>query len=216
MVKKLSLLGLCVLGLLLPTWSQKGPTAIEYLAMGSTGSTTPFQFRPPDPTVQTAFKSDILLSFDVPPYPKSPAIFLDIWAQYLITWTPNPVRRCAPLIYFKIVSPAIPNIEFSQAYGVPPQSFETNYALDHSYPTNTANRNKGYAKMPLRRGFLEWWWVVDTNTGQRPPDDLVLSYIDTIIDSGFKVEVWAEGQVQGVSYIAPFAFQVIVTGLHKK
>jgi hypothetical protein len=216
MIKKLTLLGICILGLLLPTWSQEGPAIIEYLAWATTGSSMPWELRPPDPTVQINFASPILLSFNVPPSPKSPAIYLELWAQYILNWTSNPFRTCTALIYFRIISPAIPNIEFSQAYGVPPNISETNYAGNQTYPTNAMPRHKGYCKMALRRGFLEWWWIVDKNTGERPADDLALSYINSIIDNGFRVEVWAGGTIQGLSYIAPFAFQVEVTRLSNK
>jgi hypothetical protein len=215
MVKKFSLLGLCILGLLLPTWSQQGPAVIEYLAFASTGLSIPWALRP-DPTIQRNFESPILLSFDVPPSRKSPAVFLEISGQYQLSWTSNPIRIFMSAVYYKITSPSVPNIEISQAFTIPPTVSETNYAGDHSYPPNAVIRHKGYYKMRLTRDSLDMWWILDKNTGQRPPDDVALSYINSIIDNGFRVEVWAGGTIQGLSYIAPFAFQVEVTRLSNK
>jgi hypothetical protein len=215
MVKRLSLLGFCILGLLLPTSSQQGPAVIEYLTLATTGgSSIPWELRP-DPTVQRTFESPILLSFDVPPSPKSPAVFLEVWAQFMINWTSNPVRICNPVINWRLISPAIPNIEFTQGYGVA-SIHETNYAGDHSYPTDNIHRYKGSTKMPLRRDVLEWWNIWDKSKGQWVPYDVALTYVSTLIDNGFRVEVWASGTIQGLSYIAPFAFQVEVTRLSNK
>jgi len=149
-MKKVSLLALCILGLLSPTWSQQGPAAIEYLAYATTGGNTPWALQP-DPTVQTNFESPILLSFDVPPSQKSPAVFIDLWGQYVLSWAPNPVRICTPLIYYRITCSAIPNIEFSQGYSVPPTISETNLAGDYSYPTGARVRHKGFYRTALRK-----------------------------------------------------------------
>ena len=216
-MKKILLLGLCIVSLLLPSLAQVGPGTIEFLAYASTGSTIPWDLQIGDPSAKSDFSSPILLSFDVPPSPKSKIIFFDVWGQYILCWSSNPVRYLSKLVYFKITSPAIPNIEFSQAYGVPVSVAETNNAGDYSYPPNSPQaRHKGYTKLPLIRGSLDWWWVVDKTTNQRPPDDKVLSYINTIIDYGFRVEVWAGGTVQGLTYIAPFSFVIEVTGIIPK
>jgi hypothetical protein len=215
MAKRLILPGLCIMGLLLPSWAQQGPAVIEFLTLASTGSSILWELRP-DPTVQSNFESPILLSIDVPPSPKSQAVYLEFWGQYIVTWSSNPIRVCVSLIYYKLTSPAIPNIEFSQAYSIPPTISETNYAGDHSYPTYAQTRYKGYSKMPLRRDLLQWWNVWDKSTGQFVPRDEALIYAGQLIDNGFKAEVWAGGTIQGLSYIAPFSFQVEVTRLSTK
>jgi hypothetical protein len=219
MLKKLSLLAFCIVGLSSQSWAQQigpvGPAAIEYLAFASTGDGLVWG-EWLDPSVRTSFVSPVLLSFNVPPSPKSPAVFLEIWGQYIFNWSPGSIRICRPVINFKITSPAIPNIEFTQGYGVPPVYDETNYAGDHAYLTDFGDRHKGYIKMPLIRGSLVWWWVLDKNTGKRPPDNEILAYIDQIIDNGFTVELWASGSVQGMNRIQAFAFQAEVTRLSKK
>ncbi len=219
MMKKLALLGLCVVGFLLPSWAQQmgpvGPAAIEYLAFASTGDDLAWS-EWLDPSARTTFESPVLLSFNVPSSPKSPAVFLEIWGQYIFFWTPNSIRICRPVVNFRITSPAIPNIEFSQGYGIPPVYDETNYSGNHTYLTDFGDRHKGYVKMPLIRGSLEWWWVLDKNTGKRPPDNQILAYINQIIDNGFTVELWAGGSVQGANRIHAVAFQAEVTRLVKR
>jgi hypothetical protein len=74
MVKKLALFGFCIFGLLLASWAQEGPAAIEYLVRATTVRSIAFEYRP-DPIIKTSFESQVLLRFDVPPSPKSPAVF---------------------------------------------------------------------------------------------------------------------------------------------
>ena len=141
MVKRLILLGLCIGGLLLPSWAQVefvGRATIEYLAFCNSfntwGSPNPWIFRP-DPTVRIDFSSPVLMSFDIPASPKSPMLFFGIWGQYILQWTSNPARICRTSVGIKLTSPALPNIEFAQAYGVPPVYDSTNYAGEHTYLT---------------------------------------------------------------------------------
>jgi len=225
MIKRLFLLGICILGLLLPTWSQQesqliqGPAVIEFLAFASTfntnGGPNPWILRP-DPTIRTDFQSPVLMSFDIPPSPKSPAVFFGIWGQYVLLWTSDPIRICRPMVGIRLTSPAIPDTEFAQAYGVPPVYDEINVAGNYTYLTDLGVRHKGHAKLQLSRGDLSVWWIRDRNTGQQVPDDLAIKYINKIIDSGFKVEVYASGTVQGLSYVQPFGFTVEVTRIGPK
>jgi hypothetical protein len=221
MVKKLSLLGLCILGLLLPTWAQvvsEGPAMIEHVVFVSADNWPLWEYRPVDPTVSTYFKSPILLSFDVPPSPKSPMMFFEVWGQFLYTWTSNRSRTRLLTMGYRFTSPAFPNIEINQGFGVPPGVSETNYAEDHMYPADdTTGRVKGYWKGALRRTYKGNWNVFDKSTGQYLPSDLALPIIGGFIDGGYRVEVWAEGTVEGLSYIAPVYWQVQITRLsHKK
>jgi hypothetical protein len=75
-MKKLILLGLCIVGLVLPSGAQvvlEGSALIENVVLVDlTGN--PFQlweYRPVDPTTSTHFKSPVLISFEVPPSPRS-------------------------------------------------------------------------------------------------------------------------------------------------
>jgi len=86
MVKKLALFGFYIFGLLLASWAQEGPAAIEYLARATTVRSIAFEYRP-DPTIKTSFESQVLLRFDVPPSPKSPAVFFDVYGQFIVGWT---------------------------------------------------------------------------------------------------------------------------------
>ena len=115
-----------------------------------------------------------------------------------------------------MTSPAVPNIEISQAFGIPPIVRETNFAGNYTYPTDTFIRHKGYVKMQLRRGNLQCWWIKDINTGQYVSEEVALAAIDKMIDNGFKVEVWAWGTVQGISFVAPLMFQIEATRIGKK
>jgi hypothetical protein len=158
-----------------------------------------------------------LLSFDVPASPKSPAIFFEAYGQFIINWTSSPYRICNPRIHWRIISPEIPdNIDFYNVYGVA-GVYETNYAGDHAYPQNQQTcRFKGGSKLAMRRDDVEWWFIIDKSTGRQLPEDTALSLINSLISKGFHVEVWAAGDVQGLSYIAPFAFQMEVTRLVKR
>jgi hypothetical protein len=213
MVKRLILLWLCVGGLLLPSWAQESPAFIEHVVLATTGAKLIWEYLPPDPTAFSSFKSPILLSFDVPPSQKSSAMFIEFWGQYIYSWTSNTNRFRELMMHYRLTSPIFPNIEIWQAYGVPPGFTETNNAGDQMYPPGYKNRVKGYCKMPLRRISHEWWNIYEINTHQYLFGNEALSIMSGFIDSGYKVEVWAEGNIQGLSYVAPFAFQVEVTRL---
>ena len=215
-MKKTLLAGLCIMGLFLPSWPQDKPASIEFLAFASSGGAgVCWEFRP-DPTLRSNFISPTLLTVEVPPSRESPAIYLEIWGQYLLSWTSHHLHFFNGLVGFKIVSPALPHIEFSQGYGVPPVVQETNFSGNYTIPSpHGFIRYKGSFKIQFRRGNLQWWWIVDKNTGKRPSDDEALDYINKIIDNGFTVELWAWGTVEGLSYVAPFALQVEVTRIGK-
>jgi hypothetical protein len=140
-------------------------------------------------------------------------MFFECWGQFLYTWTSNQIRRRALSMGFSFTSPAVPNVVIFQGYGVPQGVNETNYAGDSTYPENETGRVKGYCKLIMSRQSGGIWSVWDDGAGRFLTGDEAISAISKFIDNGFNVEMFAEGDVQGLSYIAPVYWQVQITRL---
>jgi hypothetical protein len=82
--------------------------------------------------------------------------------------------------------------------------------------TDLLERHKDFGKIQLMRGDLGTWWIRDKSAGQGLPDDQARDYINMIIDSGFRVEVYAIGIVQNKSHVQPFGLTAEVTQIIPK
>lgn len=157
-----------------------------------------------NPPIKTYFELEPFLSLNVPASPKSEAIFFDLWTQLVMWWSGYETRDVTLRILFKIVSDIIPdNIEVLNMYGL---------AVNETNNTNNTGRQsiRKYAKFVMRRDYLDWWKIKYKDTGGYVPDELALSILGKLIDGGFDIEIWAEGDAQGANKIrlAPVTMEV--------
>ena len=190
-------------------------SAIEHIVWASTGRDIPFDLGDLDVTVETTYESDPFLTFTVPANPKRDILFFELWAQFAVNWSAHDRREAVGYIIFRLISDAIPaNVDVYMVWGVFGEN-TTNFAGD--YPSSSPNglkRYKNSTKICLRKNHYDWWFVEED--GEYLEEEDAVPYLNTLIDEGFEVEVWARVDVKGVNRIFPITINVEVTRLSKK
>ena len=157
-----------------------------------------------NPSDRTYYYLEPFLSLNVPASPKSEAIFFDLWTQLLIWWSDCKTRDVELYIIVDIISDVIPdNVEVFNWYAL--DIYETNYAKN----TGTQLKRK-YMKLIMRRDHLDFWRIKYKDTGEYVPDEVAISILGKLIESGFDIEIWADGFAQGANKIriAPVTMEV--------
>jgi len=81
---------------------------------------------------------------------------------------------------------------------------------NNSYNFDLKIRREGRRniKCSMRRDKRDFWFA--SKNGQWVPDEEVILILNDLIDSGFDVEVWLSGVVQGIKYVffMPILFDV--------
>ncbi len=156
-----------------------------------------------DDEIVTPFESDPFLTFHVPTSPKSEALFFDIETQVNFTWSGFYKRMARIRCYYRFISDVISNdIEVWNSPSIF-WTLETNNSLEPA-----TGRDRRVTKDRIRRNSVDHWLVY--KSGERVPDDVAIHIINSLIDSGFDVEFWVAGEVQGMRYfnIYPVIFEV--------
>jgi hypothetical protein len=224
MVKRLMLLGLCVGGLLLPTWGQDGRTSqqapakvmvSEHLNWVQTGYGEYVLNTTLSSPVYYSFNSDPFLTFKVPPSSKAEALFFEVWGQSIhYWWVGYSPQQFSGRVNIKLVSSRIPaGVTVYCHYGI-----TGIYGITHE--SEIADRSKRSGKFILRRDsmlreFIDWWDILDAD-GSRAPRDQAQIIVNDLIDNGFDVEISVEGFAEGVKQFLFYGFTVETTRLVKK
>ncbi len=160
------------------------------------------------------YESDTLFAFQVPPSPKSKAIFFDFGCQSHIFWyggyTP---RLYDSRLKINIISDVIPdNIIFYNTCGME--------SVTHELLPMDGRPNKTTYKMAMRRDdfLLASYpsWNVEYVSGENVPNEIANNILNDLIDNGFDVEVLVIGKTEGVEeYVIISAWMHVTRALKK-
>jgi hypothetical protein len=223
MRKRLYLLGLCIVGLLLPSWGQDGRTSqakgkvmiAEHLNWVQTGYGEYILNTTLSSPVYDTFNSGPFLTFNVPPSPKAEALFFEVWGQSVhYWWVGYSPQQFSGRVEIQLVSSRIPaGITVYCYYGI-----TGIYGITHD--SQTPDRSKRSGKFILRRDsmlreYIDWWDIYNAD-GSRVPRDQAQIIVNDLIDNGFDVEISVTGFAEGVKKFFFYGFCVETTRLVKK
>lgn len=199
--------------------AQKGEAkSIEHLLWILGGrSGIGYYFYPNDFTSRENFESDPLMTFHVPASKNYDALFFQTWATAQVVWekdSPVYERAVRAFFYLRIISPLIPNN--IDIFGGGSVIATAESKADGIYEKKGL-RDTRYRKFILTRDNVDYWYVMDTVSGEYINDDgLIFPILNNLIDNGFDVEVFTEGFIQGARYFTLFPFfSIEVTRLWK-
>ncbi len=192
---------------------EKAPT-IEYLFWYHSGRGEYYNHTVLDDPGILRFRSEPLLTFNVPPSPKSDTIFFEIGSlSDVVWWSGYSPQRFWSSLYFEIFSEDIP--DFYATIGC---NLEGDAAVTH--PERSVRPGKNNYKLILRRDsvlreFPDWWIVRYVSTGERVSNEIANSVLNDFIDNGYDVEVSVGGETEGVKEFELLSFYIEVTRLSK-
>jgi hypothetical protein len=144
------------------------------------------------------FESLPFLTFNVPESPKSTAIFFETRGHALVEWSNLLIDTTEAVcwINLRIISNLIPeNIEVGTGAMVVRQ------VEKNSLPFEDTIRSWDSRRYVLRKGDVDLWVVRNIASGEVLPEIDAKAILKKLIENGFKVEVWANGTVQGVKSV---------------
>lgn len=160
-----------------------------------------FEYIPNDVTAIESFNSGTLLELQVPPSPKSDAIFFYFNAQYYYEKSSHLNRMASSIIWYNIISDIIPD-EYEVKQGMSLLSFsETNNSGDVSSGRSWRNHRYALKRNSACAQYCGELMVVYKGTMELIPEDIAIPIINALIDNGFSVEIFIEGKIQGLEYL---------------
>lgn len=169
---------------------------------------------PVDDTVLQQFKSDTFLAFDVPASPQSDAIFFEFFVQPIVWWT-NYIKRFAlSYINFRIINPNIIP-DYVEVLGIKSVGIGRESNPNGIYETTSTRENTAWKLAMRRNSYGACWYIRNKITKEEVPDNIAQNILNSLIDSGFNVEVYSDGSVQGVSDFILYPVCIQVTRLSK-
>lgn len=222
---KKSLLALVILGFILSSADLVSQTSngkanvIEHLVFAQSSvrhdlSNYPaYQYSPTDPYSNEQFLSPTLLTFHVPPSPKSDTLFFELFTRGTVTYANTESRIAGLQVMIRFVSDSIPD-NFTIYSG---HQVIKRYG-DVAVASGTMGVESGLHTRTTRlimRNNTTDWWIITSDTGEDVPKEIALPLLDKLIKEGFDVEVYATGQVLGVSLIRCDLVLIDVTRLSK-
>lgn len=175
-----------------------GAKTIEHLVWADTLRENAFDLTIAEYPERTEFESLPFLTFNVPASPKSAAIFFETRGHALVEWSNYLIDTTEAVcwINLRIISNLIPeNIEVGTGAMVVRQ------VEKNSLPFEDTIRSWDSREYVLRKGHVDWWVVRNISTGEVLSEKDAKALLTKLINNGFKVEIWANGIVQGVKSV---------------
>ncbi|UCE21535.1 MAG: hypothetical protein JSV46_04775 [Candidatus Aminicenantes bacterium] len=170
-----------------------------------------------DPSRIPLLESEPILTFHVPPSPKSDALFFELGSVSMATWWDgySPLEYNSGLDLW-MSSEVIPDDISVYGGGAWLEGMEI---INHPKPVGRPGKNTW--KSILRRdGMLreypDNWFVVYKSTGEPVPKEIANSILNDMMDNGFDVEVTQKLMVEGVKQSWLLHFYIDVTRATKK
>ena len=169
-----------------------------------------YEFIPKDYRLEESFESGPLLTFDVPPSPKSKAIHFDIFTHVFFKWSDYIDRNVTFSSWINIISDVIPS-------GI--EVWVSNYLdtvgeknVGGNYDTSFRRSRKRVWRI-MRRDSLDW---NVQEGGEDVSEERELEILNNLIDNGFSVEIYQWGTAQGVLHYIFLTCQIEVTRITRK
>lgn len=200
-MKKEILVSVLICFFVFPSSIKAKNNVVEQIYFFQNSFSNPYQYLwvVENPGEKTYFKKGTFLSVNIPPSKKYETLFFHFWLNARLNEDSAINHLIAEItIWGKAVSDSIPEgIEVLLGIG--------NCGIDTPkqglHPRLYQIPQKRNIKTRLQRDDVGFWWVIDSASGKRIPDDEAITVLNALLANGFDIEFYFDGYIQGINKI---------------